>query len=168
MRTRLLAAVLALSFVPAAFAQSAPPADATAQAQQREQRQELRMAQRANRLAQKLGLDTAAAARFQQSFEDFASRRKALRQQSRAARQTLRAAARGDGAAQGQVEAALGELRSVRSQLTALRDGLFDQLSNGLNPQQKAQLVLALQHHGKRGHFGRHHRGMGAPPAGAQ
>jgi Spy/CpxP family protein refolding chaperone len=168
MRTRLLAAVLALSLVPAAFAQSAPPADTAAQTEQREQRREQRLAQRAERLAQKLGLDASAAARFQQSFEDFARRRKALREQTRSARQTLRAAAQGDAAAQGQVEAALGQLRSVRSQLNALRDGLYDQLSQGLNPQQKAQLLLMLQHHGKRGRFGHRHPGMGAPPAGRQ
>lgn len=167
MRTRLLAAVLALSLAPAAFAQSAPPADAAARVQQREQRREQRLAQRAERLAQKLGLDATAAARFQQSFEDFASRRKALREQTRSARQTLRAAARGDSAAQGQLDAALGQLRSARSQLNALRDGLFDELSQGLNPQQKAQLLLSFQHHGKRGRFGHRHQ-MGAPPAGAQ
>lgn len=166
MKPRLLAALLALSFAPAAFAQAAAPQKGEPAAWQ--QRHEQHLAQRADRLAQKLGLDATAAARFKASFEDFAQKRKALGEKLKAANQTLRAAAQGDSTAGTQVEGAIGQLRSLRSQMMQLEDGLFDQLSNGLNQQQKAKLVLSLERakHGRFGHGpGRGHFGPpGQPP----
>jgi|GEM_PF-4828148 len=162
MKSRILAVLLALSLAPAAFAQSAAPPQQDQAA--RQQRHEAHLTQRADRLAQKLGLDAAAATRFKASFEDFSQRAQGLRGQLKTARQTLRAAAKGDSTAGTQVEAAIGTLRSVRSQMTQLEDKLFDQLSNGLNQQQKAQLVLSIGHHGKRGHFGHRRGGFGPPP----
>lgn len=163
MKKQTLAVMLALSLAPAAFAQSAatqPPPD-----QQQQQQRAQHLAEHAHRLAQKLGLDASAAQRFQQTFADFATRRQALHQQLRSANQTLRAAAQGDANAAKQVNATIDQLRSLRSQRVQMQDDLFNQLANGLSDQQKATLVLMLEHGQMGGRFGPHGQGHWQQPA---
>jgi hypothetical protein len=159
MKKMIVGALLALSAT--AFAQ--PPAGANQDPAAWQQRMEQHRAQRATKLAEKLGLDASAAQRFQSIFDDMASKRKALFGQVKSANQTLRAAANGDQAAGAKVNDAVQQLRSVRAQMTQLQDELFDKLSNGLNDQQRAKLALMIERQGmhKRfGHKGHHGRGM--------
>ena len=168
MHKLLLAAMLAVAPVALAQSQVAPAAAQGPQAEQVQQR----IARRAAKLGEALGLDAAGVQRFQSAFENFVSQRRALHQQLRGVAQTLRTAAQGDATAQGQVDAALDQARSIRQQQAQLRDQLFADLSSGLAPQQKAKLALMLTHRhrfGQRGFgargFGRWQRqGQGQPP----
>ena len=65
----------------------------------------------------------------------------------RANMQTLKAAAGGDATALTKVDETLASMRSGMDQLKQLHEQLFNSASQGLGPQQKARLAIAMLHH---------------------
>ena len=95
-------------------------------------------------LAEALELDDAATLKLKQTVAQWDAQRAPLRQQMFDQAQVLRRAAKGDTTAYGQVDQAIQKIIAVRSQLHQIDQQLFQQLSQGLPPQKKAKLALAI------------------------
>jgi hypothetical protein len=141
MKTWTLVGVLSLS----GLAQAAPrPADDPAMAERRgpmDQRAQLMVTLQ---LAEALELDDAATLKLKQTVAQWDAQRAPIRQQIFDLAQVLRRAAKGDTTAYGQVDGSIQKIIELRSQMQQIDQRMFQQLSQGLPPQKKAKLALAI------------------------
>ena len=113
-------------------------------------------------LAEALELDDAATLKLRQSIAQWDAQRAPLRQQMFDQAQVLRRAAKGDTTAYGQVDQAIQKIISLRTQMHQVDQQMFQQLSQGLPPQKKAKLALAIARF-KETTRGMMHGGRGGP-----
>jgi hypothetical protein len=93
-------------------------------------------------LTETLGLSTQDALKLDAIIKSFDERRRPLKDQVRESARLLTEAAKGDNAALGQVDQATNRILDARIQLAALDKEMFQALSAGMNPQQRAKLAL--------------------------
>jgi len=135
------------------------PADAEARVAQMDSRTQMMMTLQ---LAEALELDDAATLKLRQSIAQWDAQRAPLRQQMFDQAQVLRRAAKGDTTAYGQVDQAIQKIISLRTQMHQVDQQMFQQLSQGLPPQKKAKLALAIARF-KETTRGMMHGGRGGP-----
>ena len=143
MRTWMVLGVLAIAGTAQAAGnkKAADPAAAEARAGQLDSRAQMMMTLQ---LAEALELDDAATLKLRQTIAQWDARRAPLRQQMFEQAQVLRRAAKGDTTAYGQVDQAIQKVISLRTQIHQVDEQMFQQLSQGLPPQKKARLALAI------------------------
>jgi hypothetical protein len=117
------------------------PAASAAQREQMDQRTQLMVTMQ---LSEALELDDAGTLKLKQTVAQWDSQRAPLRQQMFDLAQVLRRAAKGDTTAYGQVDASIQKIIDLRAQMHAIDQHMFQQLSQGLPPQKKAKLALAI------------------------
>ena len=93
-------------------------------------------------LAEELELTTAEALKLDEVMRKSDERRKPLREQVTESAKTLERAADGDAEALKQVDTAAQRIYEARVQLAALDKELYQALSQGLKPQQKAKMAV--------------------------
>jgi len=125
----------------AAGKKAADPAEAETRMAQMDSRAQMMMTLQ---LAEALELDDAATLKLRQTIAQWDAQRAPLRQQMFDQAQVLRRAAKGDTTAYGQVDQAIQKVISLRSQIHQVDQQMFQQLSQGLPPQKKAKLALAI------------------------
>src|SRR5215468_2709689 len=142
MKTWMVLGMLAL----AGAAQAAPPknADDPVAGERREQMDQRAQMMVTLQLAEALELDDAATLKLRQTVAQWDSQRAPLRQQMSDQAQVLRRAAKGDTTAYGQVDSAIQKIIDLRAQMHQVDQQMFQQLSQGLPPQKKARLALAI------------------------
>jgi len=113
-------------------------------------------------LAEALELDDAATLKLRQTIAQWDAQRAPLRQQMFDQAQVLRRAAKGDTTAYGQVDQAIQKVITLRTQIHQVDQQMFQQLSQGLPPQKKARLALAIARF-KETTRGMMHGGRGGP-----
>jgi hypothetical protein len=133
-----------LSLAGAAQAAGPKKADDPAAAERREQMDQRAQMMVTLQLAEALELDDAATLKLRQTVAQWAAQRAPLRQQMFDLAQVLRRAAKGDTTAYGQVDQAIQKIIDLRAQMHQIDQKLFQQLSQGLTPQKKAKLALAI------------------------
>jgi hypothetical protein len=119
----------------------ADPAAAEARVAEMDSRAQMMMTLQ---LAEALELDDAGTLKLRQSIAQWDAQRAPLRQQMFDQAQVLRRAAKGDTTAYGQVDQAIQKIISLRAQMHQIDQQMFQQLSQGLPPQKKAKLALAI------------------------
>ena len=142
MRTWIVLGMLSL----AGAAQAAGPkkADDPAAGERREQMDQRAQMMVTLQLAEALELDDAATLKLRQTVAQWDAQRAPLRQQMSDQAQVLRRAAKGDTTAYGQVDGAIQKIIDLRAQMHQVDQKVFQQLSQGLPPQKKAKLALAM------------------------
>ena len=95
-------------------------------------------------LAEALELDDTATLKLRQTVAQWDAQRAPLRQQMFDLAQVLRRAAKGDTTAYAQVDQSIQKIIALRTQMHQLDQAMFQQLSQGLPPQKKAKLALAI------------------------
>lgn len=143
MRTWMVLGVLAVAGAAQAAGnkKAADPAAAEARTGQLDSRAQMMMTLQ---LAEALELDDAATLKLRQTIAQWDAQRAPLRQQMFEQAQVLRRAAKGDTTAYGQVDQAIQKVISLRTQIHQVDQQMFQQLSQGLPPQKKARLALAI------------------------
>lgn len=144
MRTWMVLGILALAGAAQAAGngkKTADPAAAEARTAQMDSRAQMMMTLQ---LAEALELDDAGTLKLRQSIAQWDAQRAPLRQQMFDQAQVLRRAAKGDTTAYGQVDQAIQKVISLRTQIHQVDQQMFQQLSQGLPPQKKARLALAI------------------------
>ena len=142
MRTWMVLGLLAVAGAAQAAGKKAPdPAAADARAGQLDSQAQMMMTLQ---LAEALELDDAATLKLRQSIAQWDAQRAPLRQQMFEQAQVLRRAAKGDTTAYGQVDQAIQKVITLRTQIHQVDQQMFQQLSQGLTPQKKAKLALAI------------------------
>jgi len=137
-----LAPALALAAPPAAPGGPGPGRGADTGRQEHMEKR-MRLARTVG-LADALDLDEAGALRARETLARFDERRAPLRAQRRESLRIVRDAAGGDAAAGAQLDQALGRLRDARDKLQQLDAEQLAQLTQGMQPQQKARAALFL------------------------
>jgi hypothetical protein len=135
-----------------------PPSPEQVEARERQVRMMMVVA-----ISEALELNEAEALKMSERLKGLEGKRRPVRQQMGEAMKALKDAAEGDQAALAQVDANVQRVLDGRAQMAALDKELFQQLSQGLAPQKKAKLALALgrlNHELRGGGFkkGRHFR----------
>ena len=133
-----------LSLAGAAQAAGPKKADDPAAAERREQMDQRAQMMVTLQLAEALELDDAATLKLRQTVAQWDALRAPLREQRFDLAQVLRRAAKGDTTAYGQVDQAIQKIIDLRAQMHQIDQKLFQQLSQGLTPQKKAKLALAI------------------------
>ncbi|HVP61241.1 MAG TPA: hypothetical protein VMT11_11815 [Myxococcaceae bacterium] len=149
----------------AGVARAAGPkrADDPASAQRREQMDQRAQMMVTLQLAEALELDDAGTLKLRQTIAQWDAQRAPLRQQMFDLAQVLRRAAKGDTTAYGQVDPSIQKIIDLRAQMHQIDQKMFQQLSQGLPPQKKAKLALAIAR--MPGTMrGMMHGGRGGPP----
>lgn len=91
-----------------------------------------------------LDLSDAAALQLEKKMEAYDARRRPLQDTIMQGVELLRRAAHGDATAYSQVDATLKKMVATRSQLHAIDFEMFQEISKGLSPQQRARLALVM------------------------
>lgn len=161
MRTWMVLGVLAVAGAAQAAGNknAADPAAAEARAGQLDSRAQMMMTLQ---LAEALELDDAGTLKLRQTIAQWDAQRAPLRQQMFDQAQVLRRAAKGDTTAYGQVDQAIQKVITLRTQIHQIDQQMFQQLSQGLPPQKKARLALAIARF-KETTRGMMHGGRGGP-----
>jgi len=143
MRTWMVLGVLAVAGAAQAAGnkKGADPAADEARAGQLDSRAQMMMTLQ---LSEALELDDAATLKLRQTIAQWDAQRAPLRQQMFDQAQVLRRAAKGDTTAYGQVDQAIQKVITLRTQIHQVDQQMFQQLSQGLPPQKKARLALAI------------------------
>ena len=142
MRTWMVLGILSLAGGAHAAGKKAPdPAAAETRSAQLDSREQMMMTMQ---LAEAMELDDAATLKLRQTVAQWDAQRAPLRQQTFDQAQVLRRAAKGDTTAYGQVDQTIQKLISLRAQMHQIDQQMFQQLSQGLPPQKKARLALAI------------------------
>ena len=142
MRTSIVLGILVLAgAAQAAGKKGADPAAAEARLAEMDSRAQMMMTLQ---LAEALELDDAATLKLRQTIAQWDAQRAPLRQQMFDQAQVLRRAAKGDTTAYGQVDQAIQKVITLRTQIHQVDQQMFQQLSQGLPPQKKARLALAI------------------------
>ena len=141
MKTFLVVGMLSLAAVAQAGPKKGEGPPAPAQREEMQQRAQLMMTMQ---LAEALELDDAATLKLKQTVAQWDAQRAPLRQQMFDLAQVLRRAANGDTTAYGQVDASIQKIIALRAQMHQIDQSMFEQLSQGLPPQKKAKLALAI------------------------
>ena len=142
MRTWMVLGMLSVAgAAQAAGKKAADPAAAEARVAQMDSHAQMMMTLQ---LAEALELDDAGTLKLRQSVAQWDAQRAPLRQQMFDQAQVLRRAAKGDTTAYGQVDQAIQKIISLRTQMHQVDQQMFQQLSQGLPPQRKARLALAI------------------------
>src|SRR5262249_7411928 len=141
MRTWMVLGILSVAGGAQAAGKKADPAAAEDRMAQMDSRAQMMMTLQ---LAEALELDDAATLKLRQTIAQWDAQRAPLRQQMFDQAQVLRRAAKGDTTAYGQVDQAIQKVISLRSQIHQVDQQMFQQLSQGLPPQKKARLALAI------------------------
>jgi hypothetical protein len=143
MRTWMVLGVLAVAGAAQAAGnkKGADPAAAEARAGQLDSHAQMMMTLQ---LAEALELDDAATLKLRQTIAQWDAQRAPMRRQMFEQAQVLRRAAKGDTTAYGQVDQAIQKVISLRTQIHQVDQQMFQQLSQGLPPQKKARLALAI------------------------
>ena len=133
-----------LSLAGAAQAAAPKKADDPAAADRREQFDQRAQMMATLQIAEALELDDAATLKLRQTIAQWDAQRVPLRQQMFELAQVLRRAAKGDTTAYGQVDQSIQKIIDLRAQMHQIDQKMFQQLSQGLTPQKKAKLALAI------------------------
>ncbi len=160
MKTWMVLGMVSLAGVAqAASPKRADDPDSAARREQLDQRVQMMVTLQ---LADALELDDAATLKLRQTVAQWEAQRAPLRQQMFDLAQVLRRAAKGDTTAYGQVDQAIQKIIALRNQMHQIDQTMFQQLSQGLPPQKKAKLALAIARMGgtMRGMM---HGGRGGP-----
>ncbi|HZJ55877.1 MAG TPA: hypothetical protein VFD38_17175 [Myxococcaceae bacterium] len=134
----------ALAVAAAAHAAGPKKADDTATAERREQMDQRRQMMVTLQLAEALELDDAGTLKLRQTVAQWDAQRAPLRELMFELAQVLRRAAKGDTTAYGQVDQSIQKIIDLRAQMHQIDQKMFQQLSQGLAPQKKAKLALAI------------------------
>jgi len=138
MKRLILAVVLALPVAALATPPEGPGKDPA----KKEKREERRRLMRLMGLAEALDLSTADALRMDEAMRRFDERRRPLREQVSESARILERAAEGDSTAQAQVDQAIQRVFDARAQLANIDREMFNELSRGLGPQQRAKMAM--------------------------
>ena len=166
MKTRMMLVVVALSSL-AAFAGNG----------NREGRFEQRFEEKAQEfhlkavvaISEALELKEAESLKLSEKLKGFEARRQPLRLEMFKAMKAVKDASDGDAAALANIDANVATVLDGRAQMAALDKELYASLAQGLTPQKKAKLAMALGQLSREGHGmgkkGRHHQRHDAQPA---
>jgi hypothetical protein len=116
--------------------------------------------ERADRIAQALNLDEAKKAKVKATLDSYAEKERPLHTQLQEDLSTIKAASEGDKAAGAKLDTAISDMKSVRQKALKQHDALFNDLSKGLNEQERAKLLIAMAPPWEQGMHGKVH----APP----
>ena len=133
-----------LSLAGAAQAAAPKKADDPAAVDRREEFGQRAQMMMTLQIAEALELDDPATLKLRQTIAQWDAQRAPLRQQMFDLAQVLRRAAKGDTTAYGQVDQSIQKIIDLRSQMHQIDQKMFQQLSQGLTPQKKAKLALAI------------------------
>ncbi len=141
MKTWVLLGMLAMMGVAQAAPKKGDDPPSAAQRAQMDQRAQMAITLQ---LADAMELDDAATLKLKQTVAQWDAQRAPLRQQMFDLAQVLRRAAKGDTTAYGQVDQSIQKIIALRAQMHQIDQSMFQQLSQGLLPQKKAKLALAI------------------------
>lgn len=141
MKTWLVLGMLSLAAVAHAAQKKGDGPPTPAQREEMDQRAQMMVTMQ---LADAMGLDDAGTLKLKQTVAQWDGQRAPLRQQMFDLAQVLRRAANGDTTAYGQVDTSIQKIIDLRAQMHQLDQKMFQQLSQGLPPQKKAKLALAI------------------------
>lgn len=146
----LLAPTLAFAAPPSPKgAPAAAPAERDARREERheEHREEMVRRMRLARtvgMADALGLDEAGALDLSKKLKPFDERRESIAPRAEEARKTIKRAAEGDATALQQLEPAIAAVFETRAEMERIDREMVDSLGKGMQPQQKAKLLVFL------------------------
>ncbi len=141
MKTWMVVGLLALAGVAQAGPKGAGAAPTPAQREEWDQRAQMMVTMQ---LAEAMGLDDAGTLKLKQTVAQWDAQRRPIRQQMFEQVQVLRRAANGDTTAFSQVDQSIQKVIALRAQMQQIDQQMFQQLSQGLQPQAKAKLALAI------------------------